>query len=62
MAPKTSKKLKDQVEQRNEDRPADGHSLTAEGLKVPNPSREDFFSNLEKASEGGDGDASSGKA
>ena len=51
MPPKTSKELKEQVEKRNEDRPADGHSLTAEGLKVPNPSREDFFSNLEKASE-----------
>ena len=50
MPPKTPKKLKDQAEKQNADRPADDHSLTAEGLKVPNPSRGDFFSNLEKAS------------
>ena len=51
MPPKTPKELKEQVEDRNEDRPADDHSLTAEGLKVPNPTRDDFFSNLEKASD-----------
>jgi hypothetical protein len=50
MPPKTPKQLLEQVLKRNKDRPADDHSLTAEGLKVPNPSREDFFGNLEKAS------------
>ena len=56
MPPKTPKQLKEQVEKRNEDRPADGHSLTAEGLKVENPSRGDFFGNLEKASKSADDD------
>jgi hypothetical protein len=50
MPPKTPKELKEQAEKQNEDRPADGHSRTAEGLKVPNPSRDDFFGNLSKAS------------
>lgn len=51
MAPKTPKELKDTAEKKNANRPADAHSLTAEGLKVPNPSREDFFGNLAKVSE-----------
>jgi hypothetical protein len=48
--PKTPKQLLDQLKKRNKDRPADGHSMTAEGQKVENPTRGDFFSNLEKAS------------
>jgi hypothetical protein len=51
MPPKTPKQLLEQVLKRNKDRPADDHSLTAEGLKVENPSRGEFFSNLEKAAE-----------
>lgn len=53
MAPKTPKELKEQIEAANEERPADADdsSLTAEGLKVPNPTRGDFFSNLEKVAE-----------
>lgn len=51
MPPKTPKQLLAQVLKRNKDRPSDGHSLTAEGVKVPNPKREDFFANLEKAAE-----------
>lgn len=49
MPPKTPKELKEQAEKRNKDRPADDHSVTAEGLKVPNPSRKDFFQSLRKA-------------
>jgi hypothetical protein len=49
--PKTSKKLLDQLLKRNKDRPADGHSLTAEGMKAENPSRGEFSKNLEKVSE-----------
>lgn len=48
--PKTAKQLLDQLRKRNKDRPADDHSMTAEGLKTPNPSRGDFFKNLEKTS------------
>lgn len=51
MPPKTPKELAEQAAEKNAGRPDDGHSLTSEGLKVPNPSREDFFSNLEKASQ-----------
>jgi hypothetical protein len=51
MPPKTPKKLKEQAEKRNEDRPADDHSVTSEGLKVPNPSRDEFFGNLKRASD-----------
>ena len=51
MPPKTPKQLREQTEERNKERPADDHSVTAEGMKVKNPTREDFFSNLEKASE-----------
>lgn len=51
MPSKTPKQLLDQLLKRNKDRPADGHSLTAEGLKTENPSRGEFFKNLEKASE-----------
>jgi hypothetical protein len=50
MPPKTPKQLRDKVAKRNKDRPADDHSMTAEGQKVPNPSRGEFFGNLEKAS------------
>ena len=50
MPPKTPRKLKEQAEKQNAERPADDSSLTAEGLKVLNPSRDHFFSNLEKVS------------
>lgn len=50
MPPKTPKQLRDQIKKRNKDRPADDQSMTAEGQKVPNPSRGEFFGNLEKAS------------
>lgn len=50
MPPKTPKRLRDQIKKRNKDRPADGHSMTAEGMKAENPKRDEFFSNLEKAS------------
>ena len=51
MAPKTPKELKEQINATNADRPDDDSSRTAEGLKVPNPSRDDFFGNLAKVSE-----------
>ncbi len=55
--PKTPKQLLHQLKKRNKDRPADGHSMTAEGVKVPNPSRGDFFGNLKKVSGPTDSDA-----
>jgi hypothetical protein len=48
--PKTPRQLLDQLLKRNKDRPADGHSMTAEGMKAPNPTRGEFLGNLEKAS------------
>jgi hypothetical protein len=48
--PKTPKQLLDQLLKRNKDRPADDHSMTAEGSRTPNPTRGEFFSNLEKTS------------
>lgn len=49
--PKTPDELKEQIEQQNEEPPAvPGHERTAEGLEVDPPSREDFFTNLEKVS------------
>lgn len=50
MPPKTPSELLKALKKRNKDRPADGHSATAEGQKVPNPTRGEFFGNLEKAS------------
>lgn len=50
MAPKSPRQLLEQVLKRNRDRPADADSLTAEGLKVPNPTRGEFLGNLDKAS------------
>lgn len=50
MPPKKPKKLRVQLRKRNKDRPADDHSMTADGMKTPNPTRGEFFSNLEKAS------------
>ena len=50
MPPKTPKQLLRELKKRNKDRPADDHSMTAEGLKTPNPSRGEFCKNLEKAS------------
>jgi len=52
MPPKTPKQLLRELRDRNKDRPADDHSLTAEGMKTPDPVRGDFFANLEKASSG----------
>ncbi|HEU5214160.1 MAG TPA: hypothetical protein VFU30_01330 [Gaiellaceae bacterium] len=54
--PKTPKQLLGELLKRNKDRPADDHSMTAEGQKVPNPSRGEFFSNLEKASKPNSGE------
>ena len=48
-SPKTPKELLAELLKRNKDRPADGHSMTAEGVKTPDPSRGDFLGNLEKA-------------
>jgi hypothetical protein len=48
MPPKTPKELADEAAKLNEDRRDDGHSITAGGLKVPNPTRGDFLGNLEK--------------
>jgi hypothetical protein len=50
MPPKDSKDLAEQVRKQNERRPSDDHSLTAEGRKVPNPTRGEFFSNLARVS------------
>lgn len=49
--PKTPEQLKAEIEAANKDRPDDDSSRTAEGLKVPNPSRDDFFGNLARVSE-----------
>lgn len=51
MPPKTPSELLKQLSKRNKDRPADDQSMTAEGQKVPNPTRGEFFGNLEKLSE-----------
>ena len=51
MPSKTPSELLKRLKKRNKDRPADDHSMTAEGQKVPNPARGEFFSNLEKVSE-----------
>jgi hypothetical protein len=53
MPPKTPRELKEQIDAQNAERPADADdtSRTSEGLKVPNPSRNDFFGNLAKVSE-----------
>jgi hypothetical protein len=50
MPPKTPSELLKRLKKRNKDRPADGQSMTAEGVKTENPTRGEFFSNLEKAS------------
>lgn len=52
MPPKTSKELREQAEKQNQENPPDedDKSRTAEGLEVPTPPRDEFFSNLEKAS------------
>lgn len=51
MASKTPAELKEQIDKQNaENPPAPGHSRTAEGLEVPNPSRDQFLADLEKAS------------
>jgi len=50
MPPKTPSELLKLLKKRNKDRPADDHSMTAEGMKAENPTRGEFFSNLEKAS------------
>lgn len=49
--PKTPQELREQAEKQNAEKPAkEGHSRTAEGLEVPNPSRKQFFSDLKRAS------------
>lgn len=50
MTPKTPKQLRDEIEAANEQPAEEGHEYTAEGKKVPTPTKGDFFSNLEKAS------------
>ena len=50
MAPKTPEELKEQIERENEQPAEEGKDRTAEGLEVEPPSRERFFSDLEKAS------------
>lgn len=50
MAPKTPSELRQQLERENEEEPAEGESRTAEGMETPNPTRGEFFSNLEKTS------------
>jgi hypothetical protein len=52
MPPKTPSELREQLERENEEQPAeDGKSRTAEGMETPNPTRSEFFSNLERVSE-----------
>ena len=51
MPPKTPKQLREEAEERNRDRPDDGTSMTAGGLKVPNPTRDDFFANMAKVAD-----------
>lgn len=47
--PKSPQEIKEQAEkQAAENPPADGHEVTPEGLEIPTPSREDFFTNLAK--------------
>ena len=48
MAPKTPDELREQIEKQNKNQP-EGESRTAEGKKVPTPTRGDFFRNLGKA-------------
>jgi hypothetical protein len=49
MPPKTPSELKEQIQEANTPPPADpGKERTAEGLTVEKPSRDAFFSNLEK--------------
>jgi hypothetical protein len=51
MPPKTPSELKEQIEEANAPPPADPEKeRTAEGLTVETPSRDAFFSNLEKVS------------
>lgn len=50
MPPKKPKQLLRELKKRNKDRPADDDSMTAEGVKVPNPTRGEFFDALGKAS------------
>ncbi len=55
MPPKTPSELKEQIEKQNrENPPAPGHSRTAEGLEVPNPTRGHLLGNLEKVSKASD--------
>lgn len=48
--PKSPQELQEQIEQQNQQPTQEGHSRTAEGLEVPNPSRKQFFADVEKAS------------
>ena len=49
MPPKEPDEVRAQAEKQNAENPAaEGKSRTAEGLEVPNPSRKEFFENLEQ--------------
>lgn len=49
--PKSPQELNKQIKKANEKAPATpGNERTAEGLDVPTPKRDEFFSNLEKVS------------
>jgi hypothetical protein len=51
MTPKTPAELKEQIERENEKTSEAGYERTAEGMETPTPSEDDFFANLEKASQ-----------
>lgn len=52
MPPKTPRELHEQAERQNADNPpAPGHSRTSEGLEIPNPSRQEFLSNIDFVSQ-----------
>ncbi|MDQ3889894.1 MAG: hypothetical protein M3312_04995 [Actinomycetota bacterium] len=50
MSPKTPDELREQLERENEEATEEGKERTAEGLEVEPPTRETFFSDLERAS------------
>jgi hypothetical protein len=50
MAPKTPQELREQIEKQNEQPAQEGNERTAEGVEVPTPSRDDFFSHLREVS------------
>jgi len=50
MPPKTPKELKREIEEQAKQPAKEGSERTADGLSVETPSRDAFFSNLEKVS------------